>query len=99
MRSAASGSFTFTIISLCGEDFVGVVDDARAGGDVLVVAQPGADAGAALDQHLVAVMHQLGDRRGHQPDAVFVILDLLWNANAHPGAQSRWPARSALVRR
>ncbi len=70
------------------EDLLGAVDDARAGGGVLVVAQPRTHAGAALDQDLVAVMHQLGDRRGHQPDAVFVILDFLGNANAHFSAQS-----------
>ena len=42
-----------------------------------------AGAGALLHQDLVAVMHQLGDRRRHQADAVLVVLDLGGNADAH----------------
>ena len=38
--------------------------------------------GAGLDHHLVAAMHQFGDARGGDGDAVLVVLDLSRDADA-----------------
>src|SRR5665213_1448190 len=40
-------------------------------------------AGAALDDHPMAVMGQLADAAGDQPDTIFLGLDLLGNADEH----------------
>src|SRR6185369_7272433 len=53
--------------------------------------------GAGLDQHLVAVAHQLGDRRRHQADPILVVLDLLRHSDAH-GTHSFRPASLAAPR-
>ena len=84
LRSAASGSLTFTIISASREDLVGVGDDARRRPRVvLVVGSPAPRPAPRLDQHLMAVMDQLGTDDGRQADAIFVVLDLLGNADQH----------------
>ena len=58
-------------------------DDPRAGLDVSAVLEIDAAAGLGLDDQLVPGMDQLGDRRGGQPDAIFVDLDLFWHSDAH----------------
>ena len=83
LRSTASGSFTFTIMSARGEDVVGLGRDLGAGGLVVVVGETGAHAGVGLDQDLMALGGQLAHRRGHEPDAEFVVLDLLGHADEH----------------
>ena len=66
-----------------GEDRFGVRCDPGAGSDVEFVFESCPETGAALDQDVVPVMHELGHRRGHETDAVFVVLDFLGNSDAH----------------
>ena len=66
-----------------GEDLGSAGDDARPGGAIGLVVEADAEPGAALDQHLVAVMDQLMHARRHQPDPVLVRLDLPGNADQH----------------
>ncbi len=74
----------------------------RARRDVGVVAEADAGSGAALDDHLVAVMHQLAHAAGDEADAVFVRLHLFRHADQHqaasfktapnvPNSSSIWP--------
>ena len=64
-------------------------DDLGAGADVFLVGRPGPEAGGRLDDHLMPVMDELGDRgRGHA-DPEFVVLDFLGNADEHgPASES-----------
>ena len=58
-------------------------DDLGAGADIFLIRRPGADAGRSLDDHLMSVMDEFGDRgRGHA-DPEFVVLDFLGNADEH----------------
>ena len=36
-----------------------------------------------MDDHVVAVGDIFTNRAGSQPDAIFMVLDFLWNANLH----------------
>jgi hypothetical protein len=65
------------------EDRVGVVHEGRAGGRVGVVGHADAEAGTALDEHLVPVLHELAHRGRHEAHAVLVVLDLPGYADAH----------------
>ena len=47
------------------------------------VVETDAGAGAALDNHLVPVMHQFADATGDETDAVFVGLHLFRNPDQH----------------
>ena len=47
------------------------------------VVEADAGAGAGLDDHLMAVMDELAHAAGHEPDAVFVRLHLLRDADQH----------------
>ncbi len=47
------------------------------------IAGANADAGIGFNNDLVAVGHQLAHAGGHQPDAVFVNLDFLGDADTH----------------
>ncbi len=66
-----------------GEDGIGVGRDARAGPLIGLIVEADAGAGAALDQHLMAVMDDFAHAAGHQPDAIFVRLHFLGNADQH----------------
>ncbi len=57
--------------------------DPRADRRVLVVREGAADAGAGLDEHVVALLDELERARGRQRDAVLVGLDLLGDADLH----------------
>ena len=68
-----------------GEDRFRTRDDLRSGGLVLLVGGADAEAGAAFDPHLVAVLDELLGALGRQPDAVFLVLDLARTADQHGG--------------
>ena len=80
--SAAIGSFTLSSSSGLRPDVVDG-DDARAGALVVGVGERAAVAGRRLDEHLVALLHELARARRRQRDAVLVGLDLLGDADAH----------------
>ena len=81
--SSATGSLTLSTRSAAAPHVVGGVEDRRPGRDVLLVHDLGAGPGALLDEHLVAVLHQLvGSDRGDR-DAVLVVLDFLRYADLH----------------
>ena len=61
----------------------GVGKDRRAGLLIGLVRAVDAIAGVGLDDHFMAVGDQLGDRRGGQPDAIFMDLDLFRHPDAH----------------
>ena len=65
------------------EDRVGIQRNPGTRGDVEIVVEPGAEARSALHQHLMAVAHKFGHRRGHEADAILMVLDFLGNANTH----------------
>ena len=85
LRSAASGSFTFTINSAFAKMSSAFAADLGAGGFVVVVGDASALPRARLDHHAMALGGELAYRRGHEPDAVLVVLDLLGNADEHGG--------------
>ena len=66
-----------------GEQLVRGVDDLGAGGHVGVVVGADPDAGAALDQHVVTVTHELVHAVGREPDAAFGDLDLGGGPDSH----------------
>ncbi|GAA3497034.1 hypothetical protein GCM10019016_041350 [Streptomyces prasinosporus] len=66
-----------------GPDLVGGVQDLAARGDVLAVRDRGADAGAALDDDLVAVAHELVHAGGGDGHPELVVLDLAGDADLH----------------
>jgi len=57
-----------------GENLARRLDHPRARGDIFGVGQPRADPGRSLDQHLMPMVGQFGDRTGRQPDAKLVVL-------------------------
>jgi hypothetical protein len=65
------------------EDVIGVGGNGRAGSLVVRIGEPGTDAGIGFDQDLMAVRGQFAHGRGHEPDAEFVVLDLLGHADKH----------------
>ena len=65
------------------EHFGRAIEDGRTDAAIMVVAEIDAHAGIGLDEHLVAVIDQFGDRAGGQADAIFVILDFLGHTDAH----------------
>ena len=67
---------------------------ARAGRPIGSSSKPMPAPAPCLDQHLMAVMDQLAHAAGHEPDAVFVGLDLLRNADQHDSLSFR-PRSSA----
>lgn len=66
-----------------GPHLVGGVQDPGALGDVLLVRDGGADAGAPLDDDLVAVAHQLVHTGGGDGHPELVVLDLAGDADLH----------------
>jgi hypothetical protein len=66
-----------------GEHLGRVGGDAGTGGPVGIVVEADAAARPGLDQHLMAVMHQLANARRHQPDAILVGLDLPGHTDQH----------------
>ena len=60
-----------------------------AGRLVIRIRQAGAQSGIGLDNDTMALHGEFVHRRGHEPDAVFVVLDLFRHANKHD--QSRIP--------
>jgi hypothetical protein len=64
-----------------GEHVVGVGEDLGAGGGVLVVGEPGPDAGSGLHDDLVAVVHQLRDAVRGECHPLLVVLDLARNSD------------------
>ena len=74
-----------------GEHFRPGGHDLGAGADVFLVGRPGAEAGGRLDDHLMAVMDELGDRGRRHADAEFVVLDFLGNADEHGTASDLRP--------
>ena len=65
------------------EDVGRRVDDSAAGADIFLVRRPRAEAGRSLDDDLMAVIDELGDRGRRHADPEFVVLDLLGNADEH----------------
>ena len=80
---------TFTIISARSEDIGRRVGDLGAGAHVFLIGRARAEAGRLLDDDLMAVMDQFGDRGGRHADPEFVVLDLLGNADEHG-----WPPKA-----
>ncbi len=81
--SCGCGSLTFTIMSAA-------LNTAAASGRIVapafskaLVRAIDAVAGVGLNEHLVAVGDQLGDRSRRQSDAIFVDLDLFWHPDTH----------------
>jgi hypothetical protein len=71
-------------------DHVGALEDLAGGGDdlgaallVILVRDSGAEAGVLLDEDGVAVLTERADARQDHADAVFLVLDLLRNADDH----------------
>ena len=64
-------------------DRIRIGRDLGAGRLVVGVGETGPEPGIVLHKHAMAVGGQLAHRRGHQADAVFVILDLLGDADQH----------------
>jgi len=63
------------------EDFLRRLDDAGAGGQVVIVGQPDLAAGVRLDNDLVPPCDQLLHGRRGQTDPVLMVFDLLRNAD------------------
>ena len=72
------------------ENVVGACDDLGPGADVFLVGRSRAQAGLGLDNDLMAVMDQFGDRRRRHADPEFVVLDFLGNADEHG-----WPPKAS----
>ena len=67
-----------------GENRVGIGDDLGAGGRIVGVGQAGAQRRHRVStSDLMVLGGELAHRRGHQADAVFVVLDLLGDADQH----------------
>ena len=64
-------------------DRIRIGRDLGAGRLVVGIGKTSAQPGIVLHQHAMAVGGQLAHRRRHQADAVFVILDLLGDADQH----------------
>ena len=62
-----------------------VGDNFGAGRLVIRIRQAGAQPGIGLDDDTMALGGELVHRRGHEPDAVFVVLDLFRHADEHSG--------------
>ena len=65
-------------------------DDLGPGADVFLVRRARAEAGLRLDNDLMAVMDEFGDRGRRHADPEFVVLDLLGNADEHG-----WPPKAS----
>ncbi|MCY1170954.1 hypothetical protein D9M73_110440 [compost metagenome] len=61
----------------------GVGQDRCAGRDIVRIAEIDAETGTGLHDHLMARSGEFSDRGRGEPDAIFVILDFLGNADAH----------------
>ncbi len=72
------------------EDLGRAADDFGSGAAVHLVAQADAGAGHRLDDHRVAVMHQLADAARGQADTVFVRFDFLGHADEHGSILREW---------
>ncbi len=81
--SCGCGSLTLTISSAAAKTSAARRQDAGAGRLVGAVVKADPGAGAALDDDLVAVMHQLAHAAGNEPDAVFVGFYLFRDADQH----------------
>ena len=81
--SSAMGSLTFSSRSAVAQTSSAVGRISRAGGDVLVVRDRGADTGVLLDDDLVAVAHQLVHAGGGDGHPELVVLDLAGDADLH----------------
>ena len=64
-------------------DLLRVVDDLRAGLDVILVVIEGAVAGVALYEHLKTILDKLTHRFGGGGYTSFVVHDFLGNTNDH----------------
>ena len=65
------------------EQRVGVGHDRRALLGVSLIGDRGAEAGAALNEHLVTSVDQLADAGRRQRNPILVGLDLGWDPNLH----------------
>ena len=63
--SSGCGSLTLTISSAAANTSAARRQDLGAGSFIRIVVEPDARAGAALDDNLVAVMHQLAHAAGN----------------------------------
>ena len=67
-----------------GENFLGRIDDAPAGGAIALVVESDGGTGGGLYEYFVATMDGFAHRGWRHPDAVLVDLDLFGNAQSHP---------------
>ena len=81
LRSAARGSFTFTISSASLK--IRSVDERPARGAIVIVAETGASASAAFNQHRVSAVDEFRNRRRDEPYTILVVLYFLRNADLH----------------
>src|SRR4029077_2572635 len=58
-------------------------DDLGAGRLVIRIGKTRAKPGIGLDNDVVTLVGKLPHRRGHEPDAIFVVLDLFRDADEH----------------
>ena len=66
-----------------GEDVGAGLDDFAPGPDIFLIRRPGAEAGGSLDNDLVSVIDEFGDRGRRHADPELVVLDLLGNTDEH----------------
>ena len=64
-------------------DLLRIVDDLRAGLDIILVVIEGAVAGVALYEHLKTILDKLSHRFGGGGYTSFVVHDFLGNTNDH----------------
>ena len=86
--SSAMGSLTLSTISAVPQTSSALSRILAPGRCVLAVLDLGADAGALLDVHLVAVGGELVHADGRDGDAVLVVLDFLRDADLHRALSS-----------
>ena len=65
------------------KDVCGALRDDRARRYIVRILEADAGAGAALDEYLMAGIHELSNARGDQPHPIFVNLDLFGDADFH----------------
>ena len=82
LRSAARGSFTFTISSASLKIRSGP-SKRPARGAIVIVAETGASASAAFNQHRVSAVDEFRNRRRDEPYTILVVLYFLRNADLH----------------
>ena len=80
MRLPACGVLYFNDHSCARKYFLWCVDDLSSGISIFVIGQARADARGLLNNNLVAVMRELGNRGRRQADTKFIVFNFFWRA-------------------